>query len=431
MNFVLPVARNDIADTYGPLVEALVAAGHEALVVTTAEVERRCHFALRGVLVTLLPQQAGHASRHDRTGGWGKSWRTIRWIIHDLATSLRRYWLALEILRPDRVLYGYATDAELMRPFMDVATARGNRVVVGQMAFLPADAEGLVRGVRHGDAGRRLSAWRDAAYAVTKRLLIRVLSGISTYSGPRRIWGLTANVLFAADSNQAAILHKLGVREDKILATGVPFMDMIYRRIEDSTPARQAKLRAAIGIPSDGPVLLVATKAIGSLAVPATAHGQASVVQWVARTLTEALPGWRLLFKLHPNESAEAYRTWLAPFPAATANRDMNIMDALSISSALVSFGVSSPSYYAKLIGLPQCVVRWPGMIDAGHMANFPGIPVAEDAAGLAAAVATLLARNVTGGSTPSRAEQFDGHACRRMIRVLEEMERCNAWPAK
>lgn len=424
MKFLLPVAREDIADTYEPLVEAMVAAGHEALVVTTAAVEARCRFVARGASVAAWPAQRTADGTRRRHGLIGR----IRRARVDIADAIGRYRLAQDLLVPGTVLYGFSTDAEMMRPFMDVADRKGNRVVVGQMAYLPADFEELLRGTESDRPGRMWRHPRSFAYQRLRREIVRRATGETAYIGPRRIWGTTANVLFAADRIQADILLRAGIKADKIRTTGVPFMDMIYRRIRQATPA---SLRGTLGIPADGPVLLVATKDLSSLAAADAARGQAQVVQWVATTLYRALPGWRLLFKLHPSESPEAYREWLADFPGAAVNRDMNIIDALSIPSALVSFGVSSPSYYAELIGLPHCVLRWPGMIDAGHLANFPDLPVAEDPAGLAAAVTALPDRAAAGGMGGGSAEQFDGNACRRMIRVLEEMEGGDGWPAK
>ncbi len=415
MKFVLPVARADIADTYEPLVDAMVSAGHEAIVVTSGCIEARCSFALHGARVVPWPEQQ---EKHRHAGGFvSKLHRAWTRIVY----SVEQYELAKKLLGRQTVLYGFSSDADMMRPFMDVAQRIGNRVVVGQMAYLPKDARRLLEGMK------ATHTWRSALYHGVRRQIIRRLTGEIAYDGPRRMWGTNANVLFVADMDQAAIFREAGVRENKIVNTGTPFMDMVFWR---SQAAISGQLKDEEMKSVRKPVLLVTTKAISSISTTQPSLDQESIVRGVVTALSENLPGWKLLFKLHPNENVGDYRAWLSGFPNVTVNQDMNIIDALSISSAMLSFGVSTPNYYAELLGQPHGVMRWPGMIDAGHLENFPHMPVADGPESLAALVAVLLAR----GSREEHgadAGLFDGKACTRMIRVLEEMERENAWPAK
>ena len=106
-------------------------------------------------------------------------------------------------------------------------------------------------------------------------------------------------------------------------------------------------------------------------------------MEQLLRMVRMVLGSANILVKPHPAESVDEYerligsmgdqKTFLLP-------KDMNIVDALTLSDALISIGISSPSYYAKIIGLPQSIYRFPGKTaDAGHLPNFIGIPIASD----------------------------------------------------
>jgi hypothetical protein len=427
MRFVVPIPRADVAEAFTPLLEELAARKHDVVVVIPWRLEMVNRFSRLVSEVRLseeTPEGRGLAGRPAVR--WAdRLWRSFGLVITDLADRIEKTLMADRLLLPGAVLVAYSNDAVQLRPFMNVARFRRRRVATMQMTFLYANARDNIE-VEQGQIMASLprSTW---LYRKLARFVVGRATGVPVYDGPRRIWGSDADSLYVINDAQAKIFEEADIPREKIVVTGAPFMDMIVRRMAGTDATSRDAFFRSIGVDPGLPSLLLTTRDLSLLLRDRRPPDWREFTEGLLTTAGGAFAPGTVLVKPHPAEDMERYERLIGALGIPSLRlmpKEMNIVDALALCDAHVSVGISSPTYYAQLMGIPQVLFRFRGAVaDAGHAPNFADMPQATEWKELAASVASLR-----GGGLRSRTEsaagmdeRFDGHAASR---IVDDMER-------
>lgn len=423
MKFLVPIPRPDVVEAFTPLLEEMVKRDHRVTVVTSWPLEQK--YRLSGMVQEVRisdPYSKGKALWEKRVRE-GKATIAGKFAaaLMDVADTVEKYFLASELLYDGVTLLTYSNDAVQVRPFIDVAVYRKRRIATIQMTFMYANAQNMKI---EQDRIWRSTPVINKMYGKFVQWTVAALTGVPAYFGPRRIWGTSACALYVIDEQQKAVFAKAGIPEEKIRVTGAPFLDMIYQRVKGFDDTRLLDLRRNLGISDNSRLMLVASKNIASI-VKDEHPPQEVFVRKVANILVTEMPGWQLFFKLHPTEDLHEYQQFLKEISdSIVISKDMNIVDALMISDGMLSFGISSPCYYARLLGLPQVIYRFKGYcLDEGHLPNFADIPIAYEEDELINAVECIV-KSRPNAQPSVVTKEFDGHASERIALNLEQLDK-------
>jgi hypothetical protein len=403
LSIVLPLPRYDIAEADDPLIEELLKRGHRVHVVTTPDLEQRYRFIDRGCRVSLVD--------------WTESSHFVGRAAAAFTDMLRMYRNASRVVEAGSCVITPSNDADFFKPFVEAARARRATVAFVQMAYFHAD---LITHYQTTlvESWSRLS-WIRRAFLHARGRMVSALTGLPIHVGPRRGWGTNADICFMADESQARNHVVAGFPADRFRPTGVPFMDMIWRRRASFDRAARDAARRELGGDPARPTLLVVTQSPEWL-LPGQAVDRRAFARDLMRVTTNALPGWDIVFKIHPVERLDDYRDArdAARCPIHLV-REFNIVTALLACDLMMSVDISSPCYYARELGVPQVIFRVKGAtVNDAHVPNFSGVAMADDHEQLTVALQTLAAKKDSGSGTGSGT--FDGMASRRIVDELE-----------
>jgi len=327
---VLP--RADHVRGYAPLVPALASRGLEPIIVSAAD---------------SVPIPA--AGRRIAVPFYGSVRGRVAW----LRLVVRRELAARRLMRslaPDAIVVPSDVSDALLA---FVAAARRRRVPVVYVQGVPVFAD-----------FPRLNAETHAARSRGRRALGATLelllgmAGIHVATGAKGVLGSRADHVIVMDHEQARIHIGAGVAAERVSVTGAPFVDglVALRRRFDGDLRRRTLAGAGI----DAPVALILTKSLHRLGWTTRAMHEALVQEMVAAVHAE-LPGWTCAVKLHPAESVDEYRAFLAD-GAVRIVQDAPVEELLLASDVVISLGTSGAALSARVLGARLVVVTHPSV---------------------------------------------------------------------
>jgi hypothetical protein len=156
--------------------------------------------------------------------------------------------------------------------------------------------------------------------------------------------------------------------------------------------------------------------------LPGQPVDRAAFARDLMQNITSVMTGWDVVFKLHPVEVVDDYaRAREQTGARVSIVRDFNIVTALLASDAIVSVDISSPCYYARLLGVPQIIFRVRGSkLNDAHVPNFEGVPLIDTYGDLAMALRQLTAGSGLVRAVTTDEGRLDGNASRRIVQELE-----------
>ncbi len=269
-----------------------------------------------------------------------------------------------------------------------------------------------------GDRAEILGVSLASAYS--NRALVHIHGGDLSMGGhdetARHLITHLAHLHFPATTTSASRLRALGQEPWRIHVTGALGVDAIAA--VRPSPASTAALLARLGLEGDGPLVLVVQHPVTSQARSAGAQMRATL-----RAVTST--GYRALV-IHPNADTGA-QAMIGAIAAAT-NRSERLRSVPSLSheeyvtllrAADVLVGNSSSGIIeAPSVGLPAVNV---GIRQAGRERAGNVLDVGHDPRQIATAIGRAIGdRAVRRRLRNLRSPYGDGHAARRMVRILE-----------
>jgi hypothetical protein len=252
------------------------------------------------------------------------------------------------------------------------------------------------------------------------------MCGIHAAIGTKAVLGSRAERVLVMNEAQAEVHRRAGVPADRIAVTGAPFLDDLVTLRRRFGVAERHRLRRALGLADDQPIVLFVTKSRFSLAASREAHE--AVIREVVGVVRRQLPGWACVVKLHPAESIADY-AWLRDARDASVSivKDHPVEELLLLADLTLCLGTSSPALTATMLGCPLVLVNLTG---ASMLEAHGDLVSAATTVRSGSELETLLRRI---GHDPLAIARFkvasvideasaDGRACERIVTHLRAL---------
>jgi hypothetical protein len=210
------------------------------------------------------------------------------------------------------------------------------------------------------------------------------------------------------------LFRKQGVPEKKMVITGKPAMDIIYRASHKEN--RETLLRE-LKVPGKNGVLLLAVPQLAEHEIMSWERHWEEI-EFLLSTLSE-LPGFSIVLSLHPRSNPSDYKKLSEKYRAIIAHQ--RIYELLPTADIFVAT-FSTTVMYAVGIGTPSVVVDF---YDLGYAVydDLPGVSIVRDRGELGTTLHSLLpgagGRRKMAGSDPRRWILFDGKCTDRITQEL------------
>lgn len=312
------------------------------------------------------------------------------------------------------------------------ANALGLPTLVVQWAFsFPQAMYDRLRSIQHGTP-----ASRDRRR--TPRRLLAPLTR-RAYRGTLRALGLgfdLANSYGGGEARLFAVMGEAfreqflaqGVRGKRIVVTGHPTHDAVFRRAQTLDEAARAAIRAQYELPADRQLVLYATQPVLWRKVIDHATLERNVRAVAAAVRHQ--PNRDLVLKLHPREHAEEYAFCATLDPPVTVLRHAEMPDLIAACDLFVSSS-SSTVLLAMLLDRPIVTVNFDQVPHFDQFEPIGGTLHVRSYDEFAAALDRALTDGPTGERlrderrrVVERYTRFDGGAAGRIARLLAEAMR-------
>jgi hypothetical protein len=311
--------------------------------------------------------------------------------------------------------------SDALLPLVEAARRRRTPVVYVQGAAVFAGYPDINR---RNEAARRRTRQRAirVATAIARRVLPVV--GVHASVDGKGILGTKADRALVMSESQREVHREAGVPTDRLVVTGAPFIDALVELSRGFTDTDRERVRRGLGVGAR-PIALFLTKSLFRLGWASRPEHDACVRRVIA-AVTQELPGWACVVKLHPIEAVEEYTAFVGEDPPVRVVKDGAVAELLLASDLVLSLGTSSPALAARVLRRPLVLVNLTAspMLDAHGdlVATTRTVRSSDDLR------ATLAAVRTDGRALDAlRAEApddvwSDGHASERIVAQLREL---------
>ena len=347
-----------------------------------------------------------------------------------------RFWQArtlarsiLDARRPAAVVV--IQDTLLLERFLvREANHRGVPTLVVQWAFsFPQALYDRIRELQYGPrAGqRRRGPLGRVAGPLTARAYRGVLDALGLSFDLVNSYGGGEARLFAVmgeEFREQYLAQGVVEARKRIVVTGHPTHDAVYRRRQTLTDTERRTIRAQYGLAGDEPLVLYATQPVLWRRVVSREELQANV-RAIAAAVRQAPGSPRLVLKLHPREQAEDYAFCAELDPPVTVLPRAEIVDLIAACDAFISSS-SSTVLLAMMFGRPIVTVNFNQVPHFDHFEGIGGTLHVRSHEDFARAMGQVLADAATRerlaierSAVLDRYTRFDGGATERIAGLL------------
>lgn len=186
--------------------------------------------------------------------------------------------------------------------------------------------------------------------------IVRKTHELTGVIGPRGTSGVDRLLLMTESDRRE--LTRSGIAPERLIVTGSPFYDDLARQADEvANPAAERRCRAALGIPSERPIVFFVHQAF----CPRTQ--MESVVREMVGTVRQR--GAMLLVKFHPSSADDPveWRTWAQnhlsdPASVVFAKMEISSIEGVQMSRACATFW-STVALEAMILGKPLVLIQY------------------------------------------------------------------------
>jgi hypothetical protein len=344
------------------------------------------------------------------------------WQARDLArAALDRHQPAALVVIQDTLLF----ERFLVRE----ANARGIPTLVVQWAFSYEQAMyDRIRAIQHARPGR-------GSPSLLRRKLVAPLT-TTAYRGTLRALGLSFDLVNSYGGGEAKLFAVMGeafreqfvrqgIRDKRIVVTGHPTHDLVFRRATSIDDAERAAIRRRYELEPAGTIVLYATQPVLWRKVM-TRETLERNVRAIASAIA-ARPGCRLILKLHPREDPADYRFCAELDPPVRVIAQAEMPDLIAATDLFVSSS-SSTVLLAMMLDRPIVTLNFDAVPHFDQFEPIGGTIHIRTYEQFASALDRLLDDRQAANDLRRRRQhviarytRFDGRAAERIAGVLAE----------